>query len=122
MATSLNSMLGDFRGSVNGVCGSRNTAKAYIRARVKPTNPKSDAQKAARAAFRSAGKYFKTLSDTQRAQWQGFALDGYNPLKKSNTGQYTAAQVLTESWRALTVRMFFSKLPLLLLLEPRVRF
>jgi hypothetical protein len=95
MATSLNSMLGDFRGSVNGVCGSRNAAKAYIRARVKPTNPKSDAQKAARAAFRSAGKYFKTLSDTQRAQWQGFALDGYNPLKKSNSGQYTAAQVLT---------------------------
>jgi hypothetical protein len=95
MATSLNSILGDFRGSVNGVTGSRNSSKAFIRGRVKPTNPKSVAQRAARAAFRAAGKIFKTLTDEQRAQWGTFAKDGYNPLKKANKGNYTAAQVVT---------------------------
>jgi hypothetical protein len=95
MGTSKNSMLGDFRGSINGVTGSRNASGAFFRARVKPTNPKSLAQKAARAAFRGAGKVYGGLTDEQRAQWQTFNLSAFNPLKKANNGNYTASQVVT---------------------------
>jgi hypothetical protein len=91
----LNSPLGDFRGKVGGVVGSRNKAGSFVRTRVKPTNPKSPAQVAARQNFRSAAMGWKTLTAALRQNWEIFAKAGFNSLKKVNKGQYSGNQVYT---------------------------
>jgi hypothetical protein len=91
----LNSPLGDFRGKVGGVVGSRNKSGSYVRTRVKPTNPKSPAQTQARANLRSAAMGWKTLTQVIRQNWEIFAKAGFNSLKKVNRGQYSGNQVFT---------------------------
>jgi hypothetical protein len=85
----------NYRGSVDGITGSRNASGAYFKRKVKATNPKSLAQIAARSAFRSAGKVFSTLSEAVRAQWESFRKTAYNPFNGKNSQQYTAAQACT---------------------------
>jgi hypothetical protein len=92
MATSVNSPLGDFRKKIGGMVGSRNASGAIIRKRTKPTNPKTPAQKAARVRFSNATMGWKTVAQTFRAGWETFAKTGFNPLRKTNKGQYTGAQ------------------------------
>lgn len=85
----------NYSGSVDGITGSRNASGAYFKKKVKATNPKSLAQIAARAAFRSAGKVFSTLTEAVRAQWESFRKTVYNPFNGKNRQQYTAAQACT---------------------------
>lgn len=89
----------DARGSAGGVTASRNKSGAYFRARVKPVNPKSTRQEAARTyvAF-FAQRWHEDLTVVQRGLWETYAaavtmknglgetihLSGYNQYMRTN--------------------------------------
>ena len=65
----LSTILSEARGSINGATFSRNSSGAYIRARVKPVNPNTTAQSAARAQFATLSSAYKSLSAADRLTW-----------------------------------------------------
>jgi len=95
----------DARGSIAGTTFSRNKSGAYVRARVKPVNPKSVRQEAARTILSYLAEYWhKTLSPTVRGHWETYAaavpmlnklgetihLSGYNHFMRSNSVRMTS--------------------------------
>lgn len=66
-------LMADLRGSMGGVTASRNKGGGYLRARVKPTNPSSEAQQEVRQAFAIAIAAWSTLTTTQRNAWNAYA-------------------------------------------------
>lgn len=95
MATTKDMILDGIRGKLGPIVGSRNKAGNILRKRTKPTNPKTAAQQTARLGMRAAGKIYATLTVEQQGGWLTFAQKIFNPLKKKNTGNYTAAQACT---------------------------
>lgn len=59
----------DMRGKINGNVYAKNKGGAYVRVRVKPSNPQSTAQMAVRADFTDNSQAWRGLTDTQRASW-----------------------------------------------------
>jgi hypothetical protein len=69
----------DIRGSQGGLTFSRNRGGAYVRARVAPINPNTNAQRAQRTIFgQNAKAWSGSLSDDQRGAWTAFA--SVNPV------------------------------------------
>lgn len=64
----------DMRGKINGNVYSKNKGGAYVRTRVKPTNPKSEAQASVRQSFTELSQAWRGLTAVQRQSWsQGVA-------------------------------------------------
>ena len=91
---------GDIRGSIGGKVYSRNRYGPYIRSRVKPVNPNTDRQQAARLNFSDcAVQWSNVLTPAQRTAWnlygasvavtnrlgQQIYLSGFNHYLRSNT-------------------------------------
>lgn len=83
---------GEFRGKVGGQVYSRNASGPIIRVYSKPTNPRTDSQQAARNNFRSMTGSWASLTQAQQQSWESFCLKVFNPLRKTNKGQYTGNQ------------------------------
>lgn len=71
----------DGRGTSGGTTFSNGAGGAYIRRRVKATNPQSQAQTAQRARFSQQAQAWRALTDAERADWDGAAKSGQYPLK-----------------------------------------
>lgn len=56
-------------GSLDGITFSHNRNGPYVRARRKPTNPKTVKQTAVRSQFTSLAQQWRTLGSSQRTQW-----------------------------------------------------
>jgi len=89
MARILGSLIGELSGKLGGYVFSRNGSGAYIRQYVKPINPNSVAQAAARQLFTNAASSYHALVDFQKANWSDFAKNLYNPLVGPNDGQFS---------------------------------
>ena len=91
---------GDIRGSIGGKVYSRNRYGPYIRTRVKPVNPNTARQQAARLNFADcAVQWSNVLTPAQRTAWNLYAssvavtnrlgqqifLSGFNMYLRSNT-------------------------------------
>ena len=64
----------DIRGSIGGSTFARNAGGNYMRARMKPVNPRSFMQSKRRALTARLATYWsKTLDETQRASWRTYA-------------------------------------------------
>lgn len=85
----------DYRGSVDGITGSKNAAGNYFKQKSHPTNPNSQAQQLARSAFRDASKVYQTLTVAQKQAWDTFRLKTFNPFNGKNISQYTSSQACT---------------------------
>lgn len=68
-------LISDIRGSVGGNTFARNKAGLYVRARVKPSNPRSTLQQQRRAQASAATAAWGALSAQQRADWQAYAVN-----------------------------------------------
>lgn len=73
-------LLGELSGSIAGNTFSRNKAGAYVRQKVTPTDPKSEAQMAVRALFGQNSANFHTLTPLRKSQWNTFANTIFNPF------------------------------------------
>jgi len=77
--------IAEIRGSEGGTTYSRNRFGAYSRSRVKPVNPNTSGQVAARSRFNYLAAYWKdTLTAAQRAGWELYAS---NTAWKNRLGQ-----------------------------------
>jgi hypothetical protein len=64
---------GIYSGKLAGQVFSRNKAGAYVRQWVKPINPRTIAQQAARTTFGNASNQYHMLTNSQKALWNAFA-------------------------------------------------
>lgn len=90
-------LVANARGKVGGGVFTRAKSGAVLRIRVKPRNPRSDAQSGVRAYLTSAARAFKALGATDLALWNGYA--GSITKHNKTTGQaYTpsAMNIFTE--------------------------
>lgn len=101
----------DARGSIAGMTASRNKSGAYMRARVKPVNPKSDRQEKARTIISNLAAFWHTdLSVINRGLWETYAaavamknglaetihLSGFNHFLRTNCTQLQLAEAIIE--------------------------
>lgn len=86
-------IISDASGSLGGATFSKNKGGLFIRARIKGTNPQSDAQTAQRGQFAGISAAWRGLTDTQRTAWE--AATAYFPYqdKLGQTKQYSGAQL-----------------------------
>lgn len=66
-------MMTDARGKLGGQVFTKNRSGAVIRTKVTPTNPKTDAQAAARSALGIASANWSNLTELQRSAWNSVA-------------------------------------------------
>lgn len=66
-------LFNDASGSMGGVTAAKNRGGSYMRKRVKPLNPKTDAQYDARLALAAAAANWRALTDGQRLAWNAYA-------------------------------------------------
>lgn len=59
----------DGRGKIGGHVASKNRAGAYLRTKVTPVNPQTDAQTAVRSALSYLSESWRTLTADERAAW-----------------------------------------------------
>jgi hypothetical protein len=85
-------------GKLAGTVYARNKGGAYVRQWVKPTDPQTVAQLSARANFASSSSSYHSLTDPQKAQWNGFALTNFTP-KHPITGVLYSGQQAYNSLR-----------------------
>lgn len=88
-----------FSMSASGTIGGVITAatwkgRAYFRSRVTPSNPRSPAQTANRAAFRFIGQNWATIGGTYQGTWellaQQLAISPFNAYQRANSRYWTA--------------------------------
>ena len=70
----------DMRGKINGNVYSKNKGGAYVRVRVKPSNPRSAAQSAVRASFTTNAQAWRALTANEIQSW----LQGAINFQRSN--------------------------------------
>ena len=92
MARVLGNPFGELRGKVGGIVFSRNRAGQFTRGYVKPAQANSVAQANARLNFGDASQQYSALTSFNKIQWQTFANAVYNPLRRTNIGQYNSQQ------------------------------
>lgn len=90
MATIKGSLIEGIRGKFHGLVGSANASGSYVRMYKKPTNPNSQAQQDQRNRFRNMSGGFNALTQSIQQGWAVFANTNFNPLRKTNKGQFTA--------------------------------
>lgn len=83
----------DASGSLGGATFSKNKGGLFVRARIKGTNPQSDAQTAQRGQFAAISAAWRGLTDVQRTAWE--AATAYFPYqdKLGQTKNYSGAQL-----------------------------
>ena len=59
----------DGRGKIGGQVASRNRSGAYMRNKVTPVNPQTDAQQRSRSILASFSEGWRGLTEAQRAAW-----------------------------------------------------
>lgn len=64
-------LISEMRNKLNGSVFSRNRGGAYLRNKVTPLNPQTSAQVAARSLLTFFSQSWRSLSDDQRAAWNG---------------------------------------------------
>lgn len=69
---------GDQRGTVGGVVYSKNKYGSYVKQKVSPVQPNTDAQKAIKGIFSTISRSWNGLTDTQKQAWNDFA--AHNPI------------------------------------------
>lgn len=69
-------MMVDARGKLGGHVFSKNRGGAYLRTKVTPSNPQTEAQVEQRSLLASASQAWKALTEAQRQSWNG-AVSGY---------------------------------------------
>jgi len=86
----------DASGSLGGATFSKNKGGLFVRARIKGTNPQSDAQTAQRGQFAAISAAWRGLIDEQRAAWE--AATAYFPYqdKLGQTKNYSGAQLYSK--------------------------
>tara|TARA_R100001244_G_scaffold3083_1_gene4469 strand:+ start:596 stop:1279 length:684 start_codon:yes stop_codon:yes gene_type:complete len=89
----LSTLLSEARGSINGATFSRNSSGAYIRSRVKPVNPNTPAQSAARALFATLSAGYKSLSQSDILTWEAARPNFPQQDKLGQTIELTAQQL-----------------------------
>lgn len=67
-------IISDARGSLGGTTFARNRAGVYTRARVAPTQPRTNSQQENRAAFATLTQSWRTLTQEQIAGWNTLAI------------------------------------------------
>ena len=65
-------MMTDASGKLGGQVFSKNRGGAYVRTKVTPTNPQTSAQSTIRGIFASISSRWSSLTDAQRASFNGF--------------------------------------------------
>lgn len=63
----------EMRGSISGQTFARNRSGAYVRNRINPINPQTQAQNQLRYLFAQVAASFKTLSKAQKEAWDDYA-------------------------------------------------
>lgn len=102
----------EMRGSIAGNTFARNKSGAYVRARTKPVNPKSDRQSEARVRIQVLAEYWHSaaMSDAERGAWAAYAaavamtnklgetiyLSGFNHFIRSNAARLAALGSIIE--------------------------
>lgn len=86
-------ILTEARGSAGGATFSQNKAGAFIRAKVKGTNPKTAKQTAQRAQFSAITSSWKALTEGQRQSWIDAAADFPYQDALGQTKYYSGAQL-----------------------------
>jgi hypothetical protein len=87
-------------GSLAGATFSRNKGGAYMRARVRGTNPNSVSQTRARTALSDFASLFATLTSAQRQTWEQYAEEAVHvnalgdPITQSAISLYIASNTL----------------------------
>jgi len=76
-------ILGTLSGKVSGVVFSRNKGGSYLKKWVKPTNPRTVAQGAARGAFSVSSATWNALTLAQKSAWNAYAVSSF----KAKTGR-----------------------------------
>lgn len=92
MARILGNPFGELRGKAGGSVFSRNRAGQFMRVYVKPAQANSTSQATARGIFGAASQAYVPLTLATKGSWGSFATSVYNPLKKTNVGQFTGQQ------------------------------
>ena len=86
----------DFTGKIGNSVFAANKGGNYLRDYTIPANPQTDRQVSARSLFRTASAAWYSLTDADRAQWNSFASESFNPLNPKDDG-YTGRQAFM-SW------------------------
>ena len=68
-------LIADAKGSVGGNVFARNKAGLYVRARIKPLNPRSTRQQERRAYAAAAASHWAAITPQERADWQAYAVN-----------------------------------------------
>ena len=68
----LGAIVVDMRGKSNGHVFSKNRGGAYMRTKVTPSNPQTTSQMSIRGIFASISSAWSSLTEAQRASWNGF--------------------------------------------------
>lgn len=68
-------LVADIKGKVGGNCFARNRGGIYVRAKIKPLNPRSVLQQQRRATASAAAAAWGAITAQQRADWQAYALN-----------------------------------------------
>lgn len=95
-------MIAQASGSLAGATFSRNKGGAYIRSRVRGTNPNSVSQTRARTALSSFASLWATLTSSQQNSWQAYAemAPFFNalgdPITPSGISVYIASNTLLD--------------------------
>ena len=74
MAKFLSHVLTDVSGSVGDTTYARNRNGNYIRKRIAPTQPRTQAQQQVRAAFSATAQAWRGLTEAQRTAWHGLGV------------------------------------------------
>jgi hypothetical protein len=103
MAKFVSQVYSEIRGSVNGVTYARNRFGLYVRSKASPVQPRTPAQTARRAQLTVLSQRWRTLSESDRAEWRALAEE----LTRSDTLGLTyrlsglQAYLQINLWRAL---------------------
>lgn len=89
----LSQLVSDIRGKVGGNVFARNKGGNYVRTYVKPINPASPGQATARALFQNIVQQWRTLTDTQRANWAAATSSFPYQDRLGNTKIYSGEQL-----------------------------
>jgi hypothetical protein len=90
MAKIKGTLLDGARGRIGGVVFSQNGSSTYAKTYKPHTNPNSLAQQNQRNRFRSMSGGFNALTQAIQQGWADFAAAAFNPLRKTNKGQFSA--------------------------------
>ncbi len=78
----INPIWGEMRGSLGGISFSRNKGGQYVRLRVKPTDPSSEAQMLMRVAMNNVSRLWsQSLTEQQREAWREYAANNQVPSR-----------------------------------------